>query len=106
MQTISMHDLHERMDKLGKTELILDVREPNEYREAHVPGSRNIPLAGVGNFVTELSKYDRVYIHCRSGRRAQAAAAELAAKGLKNLVCIGGTGMVDWLSAGFTFEKG
>lgn len=106
MQTITMNELNERLGKLGKSELILDVREPDEYREAHVPGSRNIPLAEVGQHASELAKFERVYIHCRSGKRAQVAFAELESKGLKNLVCIAGGGMMDWVSAGFKFEQG
>lgn len=102
---LTMSELHPRLGKLGKDELILDVRGKDEYSEGHVPGSRNISHEEVQHHVEELRKYSRVYVHCRSGGRAKMACQTLEKLGLKNLVCIGTSGMKDWQEAGFKTEK-
>ncbi len=103
---ISMKALHERLSKLGKSEVVLDVRGRDEYAEGHVPGSLNIPHDEVAGHADELKKYERVYIHCRSGKRAQLAFAELVQQGLNNLICVSDGGMADWISAGYEVAKG
>lgn len=103
---ISMNDLHQHLPLLGSDELILDVRTPEEYAEGHIPHSKNIPHEEVEKHASELKKFKAVYIHCRSGKRAQFAAQVLQRVGLTNLVCIGSSGMMDWTAAGFAVEKG
>jgi rhodanese-related sulfurtransferase len=103
---ISMSDLHEHLNALDSDELILDVRTPEEYAEGHIPRSRNIPHEEVSRYIHELKKFKAIYIHCRSGKRAQYAAGELQKAGLNNLVCIGSSGMMDWTAAGYPIEKG
>jgi len=103
---ITMKDLHERVKKLGGQEIVLDVRGLDEYVDGHVPGSINIPHDQVGAHVAELKKYERIYVHCRSGKRAQMATADLERAGLKNLVCIADGGMMDWAEAGYEMVKG
>ena len=105
MERISMKDLNERLEHLGNDEIVLDVRTPEEYAEGHVPGSRNLNHDQVGSIAEELKQYKRVYIHCRSGARAQVAYGALLQKGLTNLVCIADGGIMDWLSAGYPVEK-
>lgn len=105
MKEFSMSDLHLNYKKLGPQELILDVRRQDEFMEGHVPGSRNIPHEEVGRYAQELAKYQKIYIHCRSGKRAQVAREILEKCGLKNLVCISNGGMLDWESAGYEIEK-
>jgi rhodanese-related sulfurtransferase len=106
MKPISMTELHEKLHHLSSSEIILDVRTREEYAEGHVPGSKNIPHDEIENHVNELKKYECLYIHCRSGKRAQVAIGSLEKHGLKNWVCISSSGMQDWLAAGFPIEKG
>lgn len=105
MEQISMKTLYTKIAHLTADEVVLDVRTPEEFAEGHVPGSRNIPVDQVDRFVEELKKYKRVYIHCRSGGRATMASTILQAKGVKNLVCISGGGMPDWMAAGYPIER-
>lgn len=102
---ISMQDLRERLPQMGNDEIVLDVRGPGEFASGHVPGSRNIPHDQVGSHLEELRRYRRIYIHCRSGKRAHAASETLTRAGLDNLVCIAGSGMDDWLASGFPTER-
>lgn len=103
---ISIKDLHNRMSQLGKNEVILDVREKDEYAAAHIPGSINIPHQEAAKHADRLKKYDRVYIHCQAGRRAQIAASLLEQAGLTNLVCVSDGGMGDWIQEGYEVVKG
>lgn len=69
--------------------LLLDVREPAEFAEGHLPGSLNLPLAAV--LAGEEVADDRpVLVVCRSGARASVAAAALAARGHRVQVLEGG----------------
>lgn len=104
-EEFSMPDLYKAWGKLGADELIVDNRTPEEYEIGHVPGSRNIPFGTEGQFSDELKKYKRVYLYCRSGRRAQTAFANLSIMGLNNLVCVGHSGMPQWVLSGFPLES-
>jgi rhodanese-related sulfurtransferase len=103
---ITMADLHSKLKQLQAKELVLDVRGPEEFAEGHVPGSRNIPHDQVAQYAEELKKFERVYIHCRSGKRAQMAVDALQKVGVNNLVCIADGGMLDWAAAGYEIVKG
>ena len=60
--------------------VLLDVRTPAEYREGHIPGSRNVPLGGL----------DQVFAYCLSGSRSRHAAALLRRMGYQHVTNIGG----------------
>lgn len=104
-EEFSMQDLYRAWGKLAADELIVDNRTPEEYEIGHVPGSRNIPFGSEGQYADELKKYQRVYIYCRSGRRAQTAFTNLSIMGLNNLVCVGHSGMPQWVLSGFPVES-
>jgi len=102
---ISMTDLHQTSASLSEGDIVLDVRTPSEYAAGHVKGSLNIPHDQVAAHVDKLRKFARIYIHCRSGKRAAAAAETLLKAGFKNLVCISTSGMEDWIASGFPVVK-
>ena len=77
---------------------ILDVREPDEYAEGHVPSAVLIPLWEVGSRVGETPSDRTVYVICRSGRRSLTAAGILAAAGRTAVSVRGGT--LGWIAAG------
>jgi phage shock protein E len=56
---------------------LLDVRTPEEFREGHVPGARNIPVQELARRLSEVGPPGTpVVVYCRAGARA-ASAAEL-----------------------------
>ena len=60
---------------------VVDVREPAEFREGHVPGATNIPM---GQLTARLGEIDRdrpVHVVCASGNRSSAMVDVLTAKG-------------------------
>lgn len=90
---------------LGKDELILDVRRPDEFSAGHIENARNIPVDQVAGFVDELRKFSTVYIHCKRGGRAKAAFETLSNAGLSNLVCIYDAGMDQWIESGYPVKN-
>lgn len=76
-------------DALPDDMLLLDVREPTEFADHHLPGSLNIPLAAV-LAGAEVPGDRPMLVICRSGARAQVAAAALAARGHRVQVLEGG----------------
>ena len=103
-ENFTMHDLYQMMDNLKSMERVIDVRTPKEYSQGHVPGSLNIPIGIERSFLEELSSYQRVFVYCHSGRRAQTVYTMLGMQGLENVVCINSSGMADWMIAGFPVE--
>lgn len=105
IEHITMIDMKKKLDQLQEDELILDVRSADEFRAGHVPGSSNMPYDQVAAHVEELKRYKRIYVHCQAGGRAGKATETLLKLGLTNLVCISGSGMGDWVKAGFPIES-
>lgn len=71
--------------------VLLDVRTPPEYREGHIPGSKNVPLQAIDTIrqlITEKST--PLFVYCHSGARSSQAAAMLGNMGYTNVKNIGG----------------
>ena len=79
--------------------LLLDVREPSEYRGelGHISGSLLIPLKELPTRANELEEHRnrQIIAICRSGVRSTTAAAILTALGFEQVSNLRG-GMVDW----------
>ena len=99
--TLTLHELFTVHGKLTSEEIILDVRNPDEYALGHVPGSLNLPLPELPARSGELKSYARIYIHCKRGGRAKTARDLLASQGFTNLVCIDDAGMDLWIESGY-----
>jgi len=75
--------------------LLIDVREPAEYRSGHIPGAKNIPLSQLKKRLHEIPKDRRLLLYCRSGMRSKTAAKILLRHDYKNLAHLGG-GIAAW----------
>ena len=51
---ITLEELVQKYKNLTEKEVILDVRNPDEYEEMHIPGSINIPLGILGENYEQL----------------------------------------------------
>lgn len=109
-----------RIREIGPSELlafhaagapIIDVREPEEFSEGHIPGAVNIPR-GLLEFevdghpavayrtAEELSHRERpVVLYCLSGGRSALAAAALQGLGFVSPMSLAG-GILHWEDAG------
>lgn len=94
-KTVSPNEAVVLMNNEGT--LVIDVREPNEYAEGHIEGSRNIPLAKLEQRVTEIETYKQspVIVGCQSGTRSPAGCKKLSALGFTQVFELTG-GMVAW----------
>ncbi len=88
----------------GQPLLILDVRQPDEYRAGHIAGAKLIPLNELGRRVDELPKDKEILCVCASGARSSAAAGQLSGAGFNVLNLRGG--MSGWQRAGYPVKKG
>jgi glyoxylase-like metal-dependent hydrolase (beta-lactamase superfamily II)/rhodanese-related sulfurtransferase len=79
--------------------LVLDVREPAEYAEGHIPGAMSIPQAELAMRLDEIPKERDVLVACRSGSRSLASARFLKALGYARVVNLE-TGTTGWIEAG------
>ena len=96
----SAQEAHEAL-KLREAVLI-DVREPREWKAGRAPGSRNVPLSRLGVRIGELSPDRRYIVVCRSGSRSRSATAQLRKAGLDAVNLKGG--MHGWQRAGLPLE--
>lgn len=75
--------------------VVIDVREPYEFKQGHIPGAKLMPL---GNLLTQLAKLDQAKPHvlvCLSGARSRQGCALLAQAGLEDIANLSG-GMGAW----------
>ncbi|WP_042145903.1 rhodanese-like domain-containing protein [Paucisalibacillus sp. EB02] len=64
---------------------LIDVREPQEFKNGHILGSRNIPVTQMKQRLIEIRPDKPVYLYCQSGARSQRAAQLLHKKGYKDI---------------------
>lgn len=102
---ITLKDFYEQTKNLGKNDLILDVRNLDEFEAGHIQGARNIPAPVVAQSAQELKAFDKVFIHCKRGGRANTAFEALKAAGLTNLVCLKEAGFDQWMESGYPVER-
>jgi rhodanese-related sulfurtransferase len=84
----------------GRDVQILDVREPNEWAEGHLPGATLIPLGDLGRRSSELDPTRPVVVVCRSGQRSATATDLLIRTGFGDVKNLTG-GMIAWSQAGY-----
>ncbi|HQY33620.1 MAG TPA: rhodanese-like domain-containing protein [Actinotalea sp.] len=78
--------------------VLVDVREPAEWRSGHAPRAKHIPLGKLGAEARRLPQGKTVVVMCASGNRSRGAAAQLRAAGFEATSLTGGIGA--WRAAG------
>jgi rhodanese-related sulfurtransferase len=97
-------DIAEAVRRLDAGVPIVDVRQPEEYVEGHVPGAPLVPLAEVPERLDQFSAPGEVLIICRSGARSMRAAEFLRGQGIEAVNVAGGT--LAWIEAGHPVVTG
>ena len=98
MTAIREIDVNELAELLAGGAELLDVREHDEYLEAHVPGAQLIPLSELQGRTDEVPTADVVYVICRGGARSLKACEALATEGREYVNVAGGT--LAWIDTG------
>ena len=78
--------------------VVIDVREPVEWRHGHIDGARHIPLREVPQRRAEVPTDHQVLVVCKVGSRSARATGFLVQNGIDAVNLDGG--MLDWEAAG------
>ncbi|MGR8933560.1 MAG: rhodanese-like domain-containing protein [Gammaproteobacteria bacterium] len=85
------------MIQQGDALFLLDVREPYEYRLAHIAGSFLIPMAQIPVRLKELPTAQALVVICHHGIRSRQVAEHLAGHGFTSVYNLDG-GIDAWSS--------
>ena len=92
---VTVNDLAVAIEHGG---FILDVREPDEWAEGHVPNAHHITMNEVQEQLDKLDDGARIFVICRSGKRSMSVADYLTEQGFDVASVAGGT--LEWISSG------
>jgi rhodanese-related sulfurtransferase len=84
---------------------ILDVREPDEWNDSHIPGATLIPLGELAARANEVPQDQEIVVVCRSGNRSAQGRDILLSAGFENVTSMAG-GINQWKSAGLETVSG
>ncbi|HEU0247914.1 MAG TPA: molybdopterin-synthase adenylyltransferase MoeB [Gaiellaceae bacterium] len=98
---ISTIEAHERLES-SESPLFVDVREPDEWEEGHIPGALYTGRGRLEQRIEGLvpDKSRPLVVYCSGGSRSAFAAKTLVELGYENVVNLAG-GFVDWKRNGF-----
>jgi rhodanese-related sulfurtransferase len=92
--------------------LLLDVRDPDEFRAGHVPGTIHVSRGRLEQQIWRPLGYPgkvdmdrKIYVQCASGTRATLAAKQLKDIGFTNVTAVV-MNLADWQKAGHPFVRG
>ena len=86
-------------ERAAAASVLLDVREPEEYAQGHVPGAVSLPQAELATRLDEIPRDRPVYTICRSGGRSLRSAQFLLQAGLPDVKSVAG-GTDEWAESG------
>lgn len=84
---------------------ILDVREPEEWNQLHIPEATLIPLGELSTRLNEVPKDREVVVVCRSGNRSAQGRDILLDAGFTDVTSMAG-GMNQWQTQGLPIATG
>jgi len=96
-QHVSVSEFQELLER--QDAIVLDVREPEEYQQGHLPGSGLLPLRTFPEKGSELPADKTLLLVCRSGRRTSRALFMLEEMGFEDLHGLRG-GILAWRAEG------
>lgn len=86
--------------------ILIDVREPEEYKEVHIEGAHLIPVGSIeNNKLPADAKNKKIIVHCKMGKRGSIACEKLLSENpALDIYNIDG-GIMAWENAGFSVKK-
>ncbi len=100
VEVVRPEELWQRLRAVNGASLprVIDVREPREFQQGHVPGAELVPLQDLLREADGLGTTDEYVLVCRSGRRSERAAKLLASRGCSKVKILEG-GILAWEAA-------
>lgn len=102
MKNINPEKLNELLHDDDHDEILVDVREPSEYKDVAIHKAENIPVGEIASSAERLKQYGTVYVNCGSGVRSAKACKILEAHGV-NVVNLEG-GLTAWQNSGLAVK--
>lgn len=97
IKTLTARQLLELVER-GEQVQLVDVRDPGEFAESHIPSAVNIPMDEAESRIEDLRQREQVVLICQGGARAEMTCGLLAPHHPNVLVLQGGTDA--WQEAG------
>jgi molybdopterin/thiamine biosynthesis adenylyltransferase len=100
IEEVDPNTAHDEVERGGA--VLIDVREPHEWDEAHIGGAKLVPQRSVAERIGELApdRSQRLLLHCRVGNRSARVADALENElGYENVASVAG-GIEAWREAG------
>jgi rhodanese-related sulfurtransferase len=83
--TVPAKQLRELLQTQAASLQLVDVREPAEFAEKHLPGAINLPMSVFRTRATELNREKTIILYCLSGGRSYTALRQLRKLGFSKL---------------------
>jgi thiosulfate sulfurtransferase len=90
---VQIHDAKKKLDE-GAC-LFVDIRDPNSYNQAHIPGAIHLHDQNVQEFVQNTDKGKDIVVYCYHGNSSLGATAFLIENGFKSVASMAG-GFEGW----------
>jgi rhodanese-related sulfurtransferase len=84
--------------------VLIDVRNPEEYRNERIEGSLNVPVDALKIGLDEIERETPLLIYCRTGKRCLRAVDQLNDMGFHNIRILDG-GIEAWKTHNFKTER-
>lgn len=95
--------VEEAYQKYQQGVFFLDVREPDEWDNFHIPNTTLIPLGKLPDRLGELPRDQEIVVVCNSGNRSQTGRDTLLQAGFTNVTSMAG-GVTGWSDLGYPIE--
>lgn len=99
-------DVKAAAERQARGELLLDIREADDYKEFHAPNTSNIPMGRLALRLAELEPYKSkpIMVIDHAEQRAPRAMEVLLKAGFSQVFVVKG-GMAEWKKTGLPIEK-
>jgi thiosulfate sulfurtransferase len=85
---IQIDQAKERLDH--KDSIFVDIRDPDSYQAAHIPGALHLHNGNLQEFVQNTEKEKPLVVYCYHGNSSLGAVAYLLENGFKNVASMSG----------------
>lgn len=90
LQRVSATSLKEYLDKCESQPVLLDIREPWEYKICHIVDSTLIPMKEIPLRIQELDSKQETVVICHHGVRSLKVSNFLLQQGFENIINLDG----------------
>jgi thiosulfate sulfurtransferase len=85
---IQIQEAKNKLDQ--KTCRFVDIRDPDSYKSAHIPGAVHLHDGNVQEFIQDTDKNTDVVVYCYHGNSSLGATAYFIENGFKNVASMSG----------------